>query len=158
MKKFRFSLEAILLLREREEQRAVEKFMRASAAHRERLERLEDAERDFAKAAAELREKSARGIPGMELRQMQGHLGALEDLRKERARAAAESQAALGQARDELAAARRRKEVIDRFREKQRRKHAEAARLEELKFLDELAAGRAAMGATLQLKLEHSLN
>lgn len=137
MKRFRFTLQAVRAAREREELRAIEVYWKAAARQQECRLRLDEAESILEQAGQEFRERTARGVSGASLQQLQSHYLERELRKKNCERALAECASALAQASDQLVTARQRREVVEKYYEHQRSRYLQEARLEESKLLDE---------------------
>lgn len=142
MKRFRFTLQALLVVRQREENAALERYAATLAAQRRAAEALESAEGTLATAAAHLRARLGGGLVAAELAQQQNHLRTLEWLRSRADTAHVAAGQAVEPALRDMLQARRQREVVDEFRRRQEQRHQREVFREENRFQDEVALRR----------------
>lgn len=142
MKKFRFTLQAVQVVRQQQERQALEAYGRCLRARQQAEAALSEARRNLEDAWRRQRELEAAGAPALWLVHSQQWCVVLE----ERCR---QAQTALQQARDQaaaawsrLAVARRQREAVEKLRQRQWRQYELALAREEQKQLDELATLR----------------
>jgi len=142
MRAFRFTLEAVRTVRQRQETEAQEHYARALLARQKALDLLESFHQRIAEDFAQMRRLLAGGCSAGQAAQAQTYHRSLEKLRDncaaelERAecRVKADSQAML--------AARQQREIVDIYCEKQHAVYQRAEWREEQKNQDELAGRR----------------
>lgn len=144
MKRFRFTLQVLLIVREREEQRTTELYAAALRVRRRTAEALATIEAEVTHAAAALREHLAGHFRAMDLAQRQDHFRLLET-RQDRANEALKAaEAAVGPALQKMLDARRQREVVEECRRKQCLRHERELVRQDDKLQDELALRRVA--------------
>lgn len=138
MKKFKFSLEAVRLLKNRIEDEAAQKHARALVQVGKAKAELSETEKEL-NAAALMQFSAGKNSPAQELLQLSQYMAALEKLRRERLERClhAEKEATLARAALEKAA--REREILDRVHEHQRGAHKFHMARQEQKWMDELA-------------------
>lgn len=139
MKHFRFTLQALLTVRQREEREALEFYARELQARQQALDALADSENDLALAWDELRTQMIAGGPIGGLLQRQGHCHHLSGIRERSVTAVTRAEDAANLALLAVIAARKQREVVEKFLEQQRRNYQRECTREEQKTLDELA-------------------
>ncbi len=138
MKKFKFSMEAVRLLKNKIEDEAAQKHARALVQVGKAKADLAETEREL--NAADLMQFSAsKKTPAQELVQLNQYISALEKLRRERLERClhAEKDATLARAALEKAA--REREILDRVHEHQHSLHRFHVARQEQKWMDEIA-------------------
>jgi flagellar export protein FliJ len=143
MKKFRFTLEAVRTLRQRQEQTALEQYAGALRARQKALDALRDTERECEAAWMLRRERTASGAPAAHVAQVQDYCTALESLKKQCAEAVVMAQRVMDHMLENLCRARRAREAVDQFYEWQRERYDREWQREEQKKMDDLAQRRA---------------
>lgn len=142
MKRFHFTLQAVLTVRERQEQVAGERYAQALCARVAARERLTVAERECAAAADRQREQAQAGATAGELFRAVAYARAADELRQRRAGELAAAERVTTQRLEEWLAARQKREAVERLRGRQLAQHARAVAASEQKMLDELATQR----------------
>ncbi len=143
MKAFRFTLVALQTLRDRAEQQAQEQYAHA-VRHRDRaLRQREEATRQFEAAWALGRTQLAAGIVQAQWAQVQDYCQKAAAHLRGCDRDVASAQAAANQRLQHLLEARRDREVVDKYYQRQRRSYDRAQQRAEQKTLDDLAGRRA---------------
>ena len=142
MKPFRFTLESVLIVRERQESEAKENYARELVAQRQAMAALRDAERELDEAFSEHRRRLVEGAPVVCLLQQQLYCAHLESNRKTAANAMAAAEDKVKQAVQAMVFARQQREVVEKFRGNQRAEYDRQMTMEEQKMLDELAGRR----------------
>jgi flagellar export protein FliJ len=138
MKKFKFSLEAVRLLKNRIEEAAAQKHARALVNMSKAKAELAETEKEL-NGAALMQFSAGKGTPASELVQLSQYINALEKVRRERLERClhAEKEAALARAALEKAA--REREILDRLHDHQHAAHKFHVARQEQKWMDELA-------------------
>jgi flagellar FliJ protein len=142
MKKFRFTLQAVQVVRQQQERQALEAYGRCLRARQQAEAALSEARQHLEDAWRRQRELEASGAPALWLMHSQNWCAVLEER-------CHQAQSALQQAREQaaaawsrLAVARRQREAVDKLRQRQWRQYELALAREEQKQLDELATLR----------------
>ncbi|MCX8154887.1 MAG: flagellar export protein FliJ [Verrucomicrobiae bacterium] len=142
MKKFRFTLQAVYVVRQQQERQALEAYGRCLQARQQAEQALAQARHNLEEAWRRRRELEAAGAPALWLMHGQHWCAMLEE-RCHHAEAAlhhAREQTAAAWSR--LAVARRQREAVEKLRHRQWHQHELALAREEQKQLDELATLR----------------
>jgi flagellar export protein FliJ len=142
MKSFRFTLEPVLIIRERQEREAEERYGRALAAQRKALAALRDTELELDDAFAEHRRRLVEGSPVVILMQQQLYCAHIEATRKTAANAADAAEQKVKEAVLAMVAAKQQRDIIEKFRANQQADYDRQLSAEEQKMLDELAGRR----------------
>ncbi len=139
MKRFRFSLESVLAFRREKERAACERLFGAIKARQEIEQRELRLRVRVEQCALESRQRLARRASAAELYALQKCALWLGDLQRGLELEKARADESVRAARHRLTAARREREVLEKYRERMQAAHArEGLRLEQ-KTLDELA-------------------
>lgn len=149
MKPFRFTLAALLMLRQREEQSALEAYALALRDHAAAAKRHETAESELSAAWQEWRVRLAGGCPVEEILRHRSHCERLTQAVLQCLADLSAAQSRLDEALRAVLAARQRREGMDKLKSRQRRAWEYLASREEQKQLDELAGLRANAAALL---------
>ena len=138
MKKFKFSMEAVRLLKNKIEDEAAQKHARTLVQVGKAKADLAETEREL-NAAALMQFSASKKTPAQELAQLNHYISALEKLRRERLERClhAEKDATLARAALEKAA--REREILDRVHEHQHSLHRFHVARQEQKWMDEIA-------------------
>ena len=138
MKKFKFSMEAVRLLKNKIEDESAQKLARALVQVGKAKADLAETEREL-NAAALMQFSASKKTPAQELVQLNQYISALEKLRRERLERClhAEKDATLARAALEKAA--REREILDRVHEHQHSLHRFHVARQEQKWRDEIA-------------------
>lgn len=139
MKPFRFTLQALLTVREREERAAFELYARTLQLRQQAFDDLTAVESDLAAARVELRHQMVKGGPVAGLLQRQSHCHQLGEQREPLADALARAEKAARLALLHMITAQQNREVVDKFLETQQKNYQRDCTREEQKLLDELA-------------------
>ena len=158
MKKFRFSLQAVLTVRQRQEQTALEHFSKAIATRQLATDRLNEAKRECQGAWALSRARTAAGASAIHLVQLHDYCQNMEELQKECQRAVVAAQAVVDQKWEKLVTARQAREAVDKFLERQRERYDRELQREEQKMFDDVSHQHAFAGASWKATLQSSLN
>lgn len=139
MKAFKFSLQPLRTLRERQEQTVLHEYAATVAARQRALDQLAAAEQERERAWATLTKQGSEGATARALAQLQAY-GAAQERTCRRCEQELRSAAELMRvAFDRLVAARKATAVVDRYFELQRRAFLRRRRLHEQQLLDELS-------------------
>ena len=144
MKAFHFTLESVLTLRQRQDQEATGKYAQSLLAQQQVLARLETAERELSNCWRELRAQLMTGCTASQAAQGQAYHRSLEKRREECAVQLRVEERRVNAALRAMLAARQQREVVDKFFDKQKKRHDYGCLQEERKLMDEFAPRRAA--------------
>ena len=150
MKRFHFSLSALTVLREQQEQAAQKKYSDALRTCEEAAGRVQLASHELSAGWQDLTGKLAAGVPAMEFLRSRAWCNVLELRLKERTAALELARLEVDAVWQEMLVATRDRESLDRFRAKKRRAYDRDAQRQEQKELDELAIQLAATPGPLQ--------
>lgn len=142
MKKFRFTLQALLTVRQQAEQKALESYSRALAARQEAHQRLLAANRELAQASDDLARELAEGAPAARASLSRAWCQVLETRQQHAARSLQEAEAALQQAHRSMLATRQDREAVENFQDQQHQRYDRQLLREEQKVLDDLVSSR----------------
>jgi flagellar export protein FliJ len=142
MKGFHFTLEAVLTLRQRQEQKAMELYAQALLGRHQALEKLAAVQRDLETGFRELREQMARGCTASHVSQAQDYHRSLAKRRDECALNLATAERRVNAALQAMLSARQQREIVDKYFDKQKARHGREVARNEQKFLDDLAGRR----------------
>src|SRR5712691_87692 len=123
MKTFRFSLQALRLLRERQEQLVLQDYGKALQLWEQAHDQVDALQQQFQIACLEAQQKLIDGCCGSELAQLQAYCQALELRRRESELAARMARNKVSLAFTRLIAARQARAVVDKCFDKQKRRH-----------------------------------
>jgi flagellar export protein FliJ len=140
MKAFRFTLEAVQVLRHRQEQQAMENYVRVLLARQQVVERLESVREQIRSNQQEMNRLLSGGCAASRLAQVHLYEGVLERRQAEQIQALALAERRVQGAFQSMLAARQRKMMVEKFRAKQHARHQRAEWREEQKLLDDLAS------------------
>ena|SRR2546425_7944684 len=144
MKRFRFSLEAVLTVRQRAEREALASYAESLLARERALERLAVLHHELSATWTHLRQELAAGCAAGRLDQLRHYCRGLEEELTRREEAVGHAERAVNHALRKMLSARQQREVVDKFRDQQRAQYDRKLTRENQKFLDELASQRAA--------------
>ncbi|HET7625346.1 MAG TPA: flagellar export protein FliJ [Verrucomicrobiae bacterium] len=142
MKAFRFTLESVLTLRQRQEQVAMSHYAQSLLAHQQASARLEAAQRDLDAGQQELRGRIAGGFAAAQAAQAQDYILLLEKKRQKCAAELSVAEKRKNFAMQTMLAARQQREVVDKFFERQKKRYDYERAREEQKTLDSLPQRR----------------
>ena len=147
MKPFRFTLQAVRTLRQRQEQTALKEYAVAALAHQRALDAVQTVQRELESAWGLVEKKTLDGVTAAQLTQLQAHARAVAERVRQAEEALAGTLLAVNRALQKLVAARRQREVVDKLFEKQKLRHQRRVLAAEQKQLDEFAqtGGRATL-------------
>jgi flagellar export protein FliJ len=150
MKRFRFSLQSVRELREAQEQAAQRVYAGAVRVCEELATQLMLLERDLQNVWQGLRHHALAGMRAEQLRHARAWSCVLEEKQKELVAGLATAQKQVDAAHEQLVAATRRRESMDRLFRRKRRSHERETQIEEQKFLDQLATRNAWQAAPME--------
>ena len=139
MNRFRFRLQAVLILRQRQEQLAMERYAAALAECARAQERFHQAKVSCLGVAAAHGELLRRGATAAEVIQSHQHHQLWEERLVEQSAAVQRAQSGVDDALQSMLAVRAQRETVDKFQDRQRRFYEIEARRQEQKLLDEWA-------------------
>lgn len=142
MKKFRFSLQALLTVRQQAEQTALESYSRALTARQEARDRLLNAERELTEGWNDLTQELAHGSPAAKISLSQTWCQVLEQRQQHALRLLQEAEAALQKAHQAMLGARQDREAVESYQDNQRRRYDRELQREEQKTIDDLVNSR----------------
>lgn len=150
MKSFRFPLEPLRLLRKQKERVAQQRYARSLFACKNAATQLEKAVRELDAGREFLVKELATGAPAARIVNLRTWCLALEIHQHERKAAFNETRRVADLAFQEMAAAIREREGLDRFYNKARRFHTQEVLREEQKTFDEMAVQLDGAGGLLR--------
>jgi flagellar export protein FliJ len=139
MKSFQFSLAALSVLREQQEQTAQKKYVEALHFCEEAAARVETASRELMTSWHDLTGKLSAGVAAMDFLRARAWCNVLELRLKERAAALEQARLKVDAVWQEMLVATRDRESLDRFQEKKLRAYNTQLQRAEQMELDELA-------------------
>jgi flagellar export protein FliJ len=142
MKTFQFTLEAVRIVRQRNEQDAMERYAHALLARRQATDRLETVQREIDAGWQELRALLARGCAASLAAQAHVYQQSLEKRRNECAAELGLAERRVNLALQAMLHARQQREIVDKCFEKQKARHQREHLRAEQKFIDDLAGRR----------------
>jgi len=142
MRAFRFTLNAVQVLRHRQEQQAMDIYVRALLGRQQALDRLENAREQIRRNQEEINRLLAAGCAASRLAQVHQYERALEKQQADLVLALALAERRVQTAFQSMLAARQRRKMVETFRAKQLARHQRTEWREEQKLLDDLASRR----------------
>ena len=139
MKRFRFSLQAVRVLREREERSAREYFAHAVRARQNASTALETCESELDAGRRELLALQTNGASIAAIRQALAHCGEREQQVAQRRKTLGLAEKQATEAWNKLLEARQQLDVVDKFHARRREDYDRELRREEQKQLDEMS-------------------
>lgn len=148
MKRFRFTLQALWTLRQRQENEALEAHGRALQKRQAAQHAVEQADRDLVQASDELRRRLETGCEAAAALQFRGLCTAIQERRSRCREGLTRAEAEVQRTFTAMLEARRQREVVDKLHEHQQAQYAREVAVAETKLLDEMALRRtsAALG------------
>lgn len=150
MKAFRFNLQVLLTLRQREERAAMEKYAQALLVRQRAIEALDAISRELANVWLRCSTDLMDGCRAGDVVQSHVHCQRLDAERQRREDAVAMAERGANLAAGELLATRQAREMVDKHRDHQRAEHDRVLNLAEQRFLDDLVTRRIAPAMTWQ--------
>ena len=157
MKSFQFSLSALCVLREQQEQAAQKKYAEALHFCEEAATRVENASHELMTCWRDLTGKLSAGVSAVEFLRARAWCNVLELRLKERTAALEQARLKVDAVWQEMLTATRDRESLDRFRDKKRRAYNVEVQRQEQKELDELAIQLAATPGPLHYQQQPNL-
>lgn len=145
MKSFRFTLEALRIVRQRREDLALEEYGKALLARQKAQAQLSGAQHDLSEAWQRKQQLLGGGSTAFALQQWQNGCEYLEARCKAHEKVLNDATIILERRRQQFLAARREREVVDHCHKKQRQLHDAECFREEQKLIDELAVRQASI-------------
>jgi len=142
MKPFRFTLEAVRTVRQRQENSALEQYAHALALRQQVLARLEAVQQELGDCWHQLRAQMAGGCQASAATQAHDYQRSLVQRREECRLAVGTAERRVNAALQTMLATRRQRELVDKFFEQQRSRHQRDQARAEQKMLDDLAVRR----------------
>ena len=139
MKRFQFNLQAVLTLRQREEQNAMELYAKELLARQQALVRLGEVETELDQARTEWRQSAANGCSAFKLVQAQLSYTKLSERRDFCARSLAEAERRTNTALAAMLEGRQQRRIVDKYYDKRRAEFDRNLITMEQKESDELA-------------------
>ncbi|HWD93803.1 MAG TPA: flagellar export protein FliJ [Verrucomicrobiae bacterium] len=150
MKRFHFSLSALSVLREQQEQAAQKKYSEALRTCEEAAVRVQTASSELSSGWQDLTGKLSAGVSAVDFLRSRAWCNVLELRLKERTAALEQARLKVDAVWQEMLEATRDRESLDRFRAKKRKAYDREAQRREQKEMDELAIQLAATPGPLQ--------
>lgn len=138
MKSFKCSLQALLTLREREEQLALQDYGKSLRHLEETRHGLAMVQQELDSANARLHQRFLNSGPAIQLAQLQDFCAEVEKKRRQWEYNLKVAQSKSQQAFTKLVAARQAKAVVTKYFENQKKRHEQECRKEEQKAVDDL--------------------
>ena len=151
MKPFNFSLQAVRILRQRQEQEALERYAKAVRARQEALQQLNKVQEKLEAGWADWKERFSTVLSALQLKQLQAYCGAIAKRKEDCAGRLQAAHRGVNLAWQQLLAARQNLEAVEHHYENERRRYEQELQREEQKLLDEMAPRRA-WGAVSETK------
>ncbi len=123
MQSFRFTLQAVRTLRLRQEQAALAHYLRAVQTHERDRDELRRTQLEQEAAWMRLRQGLPAGLSARQLSQLHAYSWTVEERRRADEAAGQLSLQLMSQAAQSLRLARRQREVVDKYYDKQKRSH-----------------------------------
>lgn len=158
MKSFKFSLQALRTLRQREEQAALEEYTQSLMARERALSQLDLARQELALGWGEFHKKLSARSAAVELAQIYAYCQRVDKRQLECEHAEKVARNIVHLAFTQLVSARQAREVIEKFHDAQKRGHDRSLRKQEQKVLDDLVKQRAGIVMLLELNRESAWN
>ncbi|HXT12498.1 MAG TPA: flagellar FliJ family protein [Candidatus Angelobacter sp.] len=152
MKAFQFSLSALAVLREQEEQAAQKKYVETLRFCEDAAARVQTASHELMTCWHDLNSKLSAGVSAVEFLRARAWCNVLELRLKERTAALEQARLKVDAVWQEMLIATRDRESLDRFHEKKRRAYDQEVQRQEQKELDELAIQLATTPGPLQFQ------
>lgn len=144
MKRFHFSLQSVLSLREQLEQEAERRYAAALAAHEAVLEQIRQLQREFEATWEQQRANYHAGVPVWRAEQLHAYAVLLEERKRQLEAERQKATQAMEKARQQMVQATQQREILDKYRERRRKAYDYAAAQAEQKEMD--AWGKRALG------------
>ena len=158
MKSFKFSLQALRTLRQRQEQAALEEYTQSLMARERALSQLELVRQELALGWAEFHKRLTARSAAVELAQLHAYCQTVDKRQMECEHAEKVARNIVRLAFTRLVSARQAREVIEKFHEAQKRRHDRGLRKQEQKVLDDLVQQQTGVFMLLELNRESVWN
>jgi flagellar export protein FliJ len=155
MKAFRFTLEAVRTLRQRQEHQALEDYIRALLARQQALHLLEAIDERIWRDFAQMRQLLAGGCTAAQAAQAENYHRSLEQQRDDGVAALGLAERRVNETSQAMLVARRQREMVDVYREKQHALHQRLEWREEQKIMDEFAIRRVTAPSSARIDTYH---
>lgn len=142
MKRFEFKLQAVLTLRQRAEQIALEKYSRAIQHRQAVAAQLADAEMELSEARRQWLNELADGCPAVRASQLLDFCHHLEERKRQCEQTVNLADVELHQTSERMLRARQEREAVERLMARQRERHDRQASEAERKMIDDLVSRR----------------
>ena len=144
MKRFRFTLDAVRIVRQRAEQEAMDQYGRTLLARQQAMEQLAAVQQRLSAGFGELRELLNQGCAAAAATQVLAYHRTLEKRREECEGALSVAERRVNAAFNTMITARQQREIVDKSFQKQKASHQREVARDEQKFLDDLGSRRTA--------------
>ena len=158
MRRFRFSLQSVLTLRQRREQAALEHYGRAVSARQQAVEALRVARAEWEAICRVRTTLLASGAAAGDLAQAQEYCRAMEETVARCEQDVLRTQRVVEQTWQKLLETRRAREVVDKYGQRQRESYDRAVQHEEQKAIDEMGQRRLENGRQICCTLNEEGN
>jgi flagellar FliJ protein len=145
MKKFQFKLQAVLTLRQRAEQSALEAYGRATLARQVAMSRLADADKELAQAWTDLHLDLDQGCAAAQARKAQDYCRFLGEKKRKCEQGLGRAEVDLNQAFQKMILARQDREAVEQYLGGQIEQHDRALRAEERKTIEDIVQRRSTL-------------
>lgn len=158
MKRFRFSLHALRILRQRQEQRALRQFGLAIAARARAARDLEEVQRHCDAGWQASRQSMKAGVTAAQLAKLGAYCRAMEELRRQSEATLHRAQRMVDEKWEKLLTIRQQREAVDKYYQRQRGVYERQLSREEQKALDDMAYQRSAPTAAWKTDIAAGVN
>ena|SRR5947207_1354491 len=142
MKRFAFKLQAVLTLRQRTEQVALERYARAIQNRQAAADQLAATMLELSEARRVWLNAMADGCPAVHAAQMLAFAHSVEERRTQHEQAVQVADLGLNQASEQMMLARQQREAVEHYLARLREQHERLMRAEERKLIDDLVGRR----------------
>jgi flagellar FliJ protein len=158
MKRFEFKLQAVLTLRQRAEQAALEKYSRAIQHRQGAATQLEEAEMELSQARRQWLNALADGCPAARAAQMLGFCHMIEERKRQCEQTLTLAEVELNQASQKMLFARQQREAVETFLSRQRERYDRQLQDDERKMIDDLVNRRPPVSFTSPSVVQRNWN
>lgn len=148
MKRFEFKLQAVLTLRQRAEQAALEKYGRAIQHRQAAAVRFKETEMELSEARRQWLNILADGCPAARAAQMLEYCHAVEERKRQCEQTLSLAEVELNQTSQRMLFARQQREAVETFLARQRERYDRKVREEDQKMMDDLVNRRPVPGTS----------
>ncbi len=142
MKPFRFTLEAVSIVRQRQEQKAMELYGQTLDMRRQAKDALDAVDKELNTCWQQWRRQLADGFAAADAARAHAYHSVLTQRRTDCAKALEAAERRVNAALEDMLQARQQREIVDKFFDKQKAQHQRGVARGEQKFLDDLAGRR----------------